>query len=465
MDYKVDLFGFHPYDFETPIADGQTLIDAPPYELFPGWVIDKQWPVATFIAVEGINYLTSEGIYEWAPGDLGPYFYRGYTDSGNPEALKDIRTGLRGEYRLTSQSPAVLYLSPIDNRLHLKAAEHGIWRLDEEQVVRVHNLDGDKFLDAWSREAMPVPPEDTGGEAQSDDDGSPPGAAAARPQAIEALYALPGHLLHGGGERVILAAADYQPLLFETLPPTDHDTWQAHRSQLAPYEAQRRDPRDLRSWLDAFPGPRTEIDGAAVANVRPTEDGFRFELSLAHGYRINGADLAGLAGLEPGEYLVENRGGAFTVVPLLPAELSLDLRQLAGDGVTAPISVTIRNTGLADAPGLVLVAETTGREGDVIELTRREVDALAAQPVQVLVDVPSTVASGTAVRTRLEDGDGRALAAAEPLVLARPDVDPGTAVFGVLQAPFLLPLVGLFALFLSAATLLAAGLWGRGSSA
>ncbi|MBN1314731.1 MAG: hypothetical protein JXA42_04665, partial [Anaerolineales bacterium] len=38
MDYKVDLLGFHPYDFATAIADGRALIDVPPYDLLPGWL-------------------------------------------------------------------------------------------------------------------------------------------------------------------------------------------------------------------------------------------------------------------------------------------------------------------------------------------------------------------------------------------------------------------------------------------
>ncbi len=99
-------------------------------------------------------------------------------------------------------------------------------------------------------------------------------------EVIETLYALDGYLLHDGESKLTLVAADYQPALFETLPPTDHDTWQTHRALLAPYEAQRRDPANLRGWLDAFPGPRSEIAGAAAANVRITDGGFRFEMTL-----------------------------------------------------------------------------------------------------------------------------------------------------------------------------------------
>ncbi|MBW7959759.1 MAG: hypothetical protein H3C69_09400, partial [Candidatus Promineofilum sp.] len=130
MDYKVEVFGFHPFKFKTPIADGKALIDAPPYELYPGWVISKLWPAVTFNSVENRAYRTSEGIYEWAPGSLGSNFYLGVVDQGDITAFSDITKGMRGEYRLNTDHQTELYMSPIDNRLHLKWAEHGIWRLD-----------------------------------------------------------------------------------------------------------------------------------------------------------------------------------------------------------------------------------------------------------------------------------------------------------------------------------------------
>ncbi len=473
-DYKISALGSNPIT-STVLYDGITLYAVPYWEL-PTWVVQHRWEIAAFVTVEDREYVSSEGVYEWSTSegvvnDISAPLnsperqtrlsridqalcISGGADCELGENYHDIAAGLSGEYGQLGGDPLLLYLSPIDNRLHLKWAEHGIWRLDEEQVVRVDNLDGDEFIDAWSREAMAITTEESGG-AQSQT------ATAAEPEVIERLFTLAGHLLHSGGDRIALVEAGFQPSFFETLPPTDHDTWEAHRTQLAPYEAQRRDPRDLRAWLEAFPGPRTEIIGARLAHVRPTGDGFRFELWLKPGYRATGVDLLGLAGLAPGEYLVEYRGDAFSVTPLLPAQLSLEARQLAGDDVTAPFQITIRNTGLADAPRLMLVAEATTSDGELVELTRTPVDALAGEAAQVLIGIPSTVAAGTAIRTRLESGDGQVRVVGAPTALARRHTDPGNAVFSIVQTPLLLPVVGLFAALLVGATLLAIGR-GRG---
>lgn len=372
MDYKVEVLGFHPYDFETPIAGGQASIDAPPYDLFPQWVIGKAWPVVTFIDTEDVDYLTSEGIYEWAPGSFGAAYFLGYTDQGREAAFSDIRVGLRGEYRLNTEHQSMLYVSPIDNRLHLKWAEGGTWRLDGEEMIRVENLDGDEFIDAWSREMLEV---GTDEDPLSDD-------PTTEPVIVEALFAFRGHLLYGGEGKVTLVETDYQPSVLETLPPTDHDTWQAHRGQLAPYEAQRRDPRDIAGWLDAFPGERTEIVGATLANVRPTDAGFRFELSLEPGFRYEGAVGPALGGLVAGDYAVTYQG-SFSVLPLTPARVevvpgSLDLG-LSTPVALDPVSVglQLRNAGLEDLDGLEVQvhAEIPGSEP---ELVRSEVVELPA---------------------------------------------------------------------------------------
>jgi hypothetical protein len=455
MDYKIEVFGFHPYDFVTAIADGGAWIDAPPYGLFPGWVIGREWPVVTFVDSESVRYMSSEGIYEWSPGDLDYGYYLGYSDWADVGLFADIGVGLRGEYRLETEQQSLLYLSPIDNRLHLKWAERGVWRLDEEQVVRVDNLDGDAFLDLWTREAMAVAHEPSSGAEIADRAAD---EAAAEPQVIETLVALSGHLLHAGENRVTLVETDHQPSLFETLPPTDHDTWQTHRSQLAPYEKQRRDPRDLSSWLDGFPGARTEISGAALAKLRRAGGGVRFELSLSAGYHVAGPDPMGIDGLAPGDYLVQAQAGAFTVQPLLPSRLSLELQQLSSRaGVPARIQITVRNTGLADAPPLTLYAEAVGFEGEALELAHERVAVLAGQAPQVLLDVPSTVAAGSEIRAWMEDLDGRVWVGADPLLLAGPEAPAGEPIWSILWMPYFLPLIGLAALFLAVAVFVAVG--------
>jgi hypothetical protein len=361
---------------------------------------------------------------------------------------------LRGEYRLNSLHPPEVYLSPIDNRLHLKWAEHGIWRLDEEYIVRTANMNGDETIDVWSREFLPVSVDRDPRAAVSRSMDKEPRLSRVSHSVergpIEALYALDNYLVHSGDDRVTLVSADYRPALFETLPPTDRDTWQIGRTQLAPYEAQRRDPTRLRAWLDPFPGPRSEIAGATVDNLRSTGDGFRFELALTSGYRIDGPDLLGIAGLAAGEYLVESRAGAFTVAPLVPAQLSV---QISRPDATIPAQVAIANGGAADAPGLELVVEAEAGD-EVVELLRQPVDILAGATTRTPVDVPSTMAGATLV-ARLQDSNGAILAASPALTLDGAAVDHG-AIFSVARAPAMFPIMTLFAALLALATLLAA---------
>ena len=443
FDYKVEVLGLHPYESETPIAGGRVLIDAPPYEAFPQWVIGRSWPVVSFVDATAMPYLSSEGIYEWGPGELGSAYFAGSSVGLDMQAWADLPEGLRGEYRLESDHPAQLYLSPIDNRLHLKWAERGLWRLDDEQVIRVANLDGDETIDQWSREAMAiVVPDEDEDEAAAE---SP-----AEPTIYETLYALDGYLLHAGADSLTLIETDYQPVLFETLPPTDHDTWLAGREQLAPYQALRRDPADLHGWLDAFPGPRSVIEGATLDHVRITGDGFRFELALPAGHRVTGPDLLGLAGNAAGRYLIENQGGAFAVAPLGSPELSFDIEQAGSD---TPARVTVRNSGPADVADLELVVQTTRPDG-VVELLRDPVDLPAGAVVQKLVNIPSTL-SGADIMARLSDQSGDLLLVSRefqtiPTLPASRDV-----VFTLFRQPGLLSLLGLFAAFVSAATIMA----------
>jgi hypothetical protein len=410
-----------------------------------------------------MRYHSTEGIYEWSMLELTDDYFYGWQEEADLSPFKDIRTGLRGEYRLHSVKPPETYFSPIDNRLHLKWAEAGVWRLDEKQIIRIDNLDNDEYIDVWSREVsaatvrgdarawMLMHTEPVVQRAEEEIVTADEGTAV-----IEALYALPGHLLHDGGTGLTLIATAYEPALFETLPPTDHETWKAHLAQLSPYEAQQRNPANLRSWLDAFPGTRSEIAGASVANVRRTGDGFRFELVLEPGYQASGPNLLELAGLVPGKYLVENHDGAFTVTLLRPPQLALEVRQAAGDEGMARAQVSVRNLGTADAPDLTLVAEAVNSSGAIVELAREPVDALAGETVQVLIDSPTTAATGSVLNARLEDATGLIVAISGPTPLVAADIANNETVFSIAQAPVLLPVIGLFSAFVALAAVLAA---------
>lgn len=455
-DYKIDVLGPHRFDFATPIAGGAALIDAPSYAAYPAWVVGRDWPAASFVALEGAGYRSSEGIYEWSMLDLSPAYAYGWAVEPDLSYLADIPAGHRGEYRLSAAHPPELYLSPIDNRLHLQWAEHGLWRLNDGQIIRLANLDGDATLDVWSREALPVP---AGAPSE------PPATGAVAPAVIETLYALDGYLLHAGGARVALVAAAYEPARFETRPPTDPAAWQAHRAALAPYVAQRRDPADLRGWLDAFPGPRAEIAGASLANLRPTDGGFRFELTLSPGFVVSGPDLPGLAGLPPGDYLVERRDGAFHVRPLTPPVLALaappagPLLESPEIHQTARLTLDLANSGRQDAARVVVSAAATDPDGARMPIAEREIAVASGATRRVAFDwIPAAAGPhALAVRAAAYDAAGRLLAEAEwsaAVVVARP---PATAAPDALSAFGLVPAPAI--LLLAACALFAVGLF------
>ncbi len=418
-DYKVDVLGQHHYDYETPIAGGAAFIDAPPYEAFPTWVVDRDWPATSFVATEGVSYRSSEGIYEWSMLNLARDYFFGWQKEPYLSPFEDIRAGLRGEYRIASVRPPETYFSPIDNRLHLKWAEHGIWRLDEEQIVRVGNLDNDETIDTWSREVLPVPSaHDADGGALNES------IKVVLPEIIEELYALNGYLIHYENSIVTLTNADYNPVLFESLPPTNHETWEAHRAQLAPYENERRDPADLLAWLDAnSSSKRAEIAGASVTNMRKNADGFSFALTLEPGYRATGLDLFDLAGLASGKYLVENNGHAFVVTNLGPAQVSLDTQLLGEVWATDAIKVNVHNYGMTGALGLTLVMAIADWDDAIKETGRTALDVVEGETVGMLLELPSNLGEACELQFWIEDSRGEQLTVPIVVPIEGSDID------------------------------------------
>ena len=100
FNYKVDVFGFHPYPGVVSLAGGRFKVVAPAYKSYPGWVIDHRWPVITFVDTNGKGYPTSEGIYDWSSRSVGTAYWRGWTATPNMSQFRTITQGLRGEYML-----------------------------------------------------------------------------------------------------------------------------------------------------------------------------------------------------------------------------------------------------------------------------------------------------------------------------------------------------------------------------
>ncbi len=392
-DYKIDVLGFHPYSNTTSIADGAFTIDTPAYDTLPAWVLEKEWPVVTFIDSEENSYPSDEGLYEWSPREVGVGYALGWQEAHAADAFTRIREGLRGEYRFRRNLPPELYLSPIDNRLHLLGAEGGLWQINEEVVLRQQNLGDELYLNGWIREQPPA----QGSTRQN--------------EVVELLYALEGHLLYSGSNDVILRQTTYEPIR-GLLPPQDTATWQALNQQLAPFTISKRDPLDFKSWLDPFEGPSMVIQNAKLSQMRAVENGFRFVLQLDPDFTISQSDLFDSSEFAAGTYLIQYDGQWQTELLTLP-ELSMRVELLTAEEQRSILDesllqVVLRNEGLTDVKDVQLVG-IMRQEDESWPVARQKIELLAGSTLSIPLNLhPKSVGAWT-VEFWLEDQDENVL--------------------------------------------------------
>ena len=394
FDYKVEVMGFHPFNFNTHLAGGQINVDAPSYESFPKWITGNSWPVVTFIDTEGKPYPSSEGIYEWSPLDIGDDYFQGRAQTSNPAAFCCITHGLRGEYRFNQPGPPFLYLSTVDRRLHLVGAQGGIWDLGNGLIMKEMNLDNRSRINGWVK-ARRI--------AHSDPDGK----AIFEEETIETIYAPAGFLVYSGHGNVEIKATGVKADEFQVLPPDDPSSWQAFRDMVDPYTASRRDPADLKTWLSDFPGQATFIHGASITGFTISGSNFHFVLTLEEGYRWTGFDRLNLSGRAPGQYLVESAGDTFVIRPLTPAQISLSIASPVEDGPASAVWAILDNSGLTDATGLELVCESIDLQGKAVAISRQGVDSPAGQATRLLMTIPPRLPENVSLRLRLVDSQGQ----------------------------------------------------------
>jgi hypothetical protein len=305
-DYKVEVMGDHPYTFQTLIAGGQYLIDAPPYEEFPAWVKQNPWPLVTFVDTEGNSYKSSEGLYDWSPGSLGLDYYSGWTADPDLTDFQTIRDGLRGEYRISEPSLVILYFSPVDDRLHLQGAQSGLFNLDGVQQLREYNLNGDVYIDGWVSEPIS-------------------NQVSTQAAVYQGLFDLGDKYLFYDASQVRIIASEVPQSQFELYPPTDPSSWAYFRHIMEQDAPPKKDPSDLSTWLPGLGNQLLEISHATVSQPEYAGGIYRFELDLQPGFIVSGQDLLHLSALAPGRYAVYCDGNAFTIQPFTQPQLSLTL--------------------------------------------------------------------------------------------------------------------------------------------
>ena len=61
-----------------------------------------------------------------------------------------MRSGFRGEYAFEYGIRPMLYVSPVDRRVHLLRAERGIWQVNPTSLVQYADSNRDGWIDSWT---------------------------------------------------------------------------------------------------------------------------------------------------------------------------------------------------------------------------------------------------------------------------------------------------------------------------
>ena len=353
--YSLTLLGNHA--MKTRVKVGRAQVRAVPYRAFPRWAAEKPWKVATFIeATEGQG--GSEGIYDYTVEDNYPVSL--WAEGLRAEAPESFRAprltsvkigpgqlaeGLRGEYSTVYNRAPKLYVSPIDGRIHLLHAEGGVWNLGEASVLRVANLDGDAYLDAWWRERL-----------------GPDATRAAAGREEEALYRIDDLLIYSSrapDSRVVFKKSAFPVATGRPPVPTDKGRWQAFlKGDTSP--ARARDPWALGSWLAAFPGEQLELPGARLTEVQSSARDLRFVLELPPDAAAPQGDFKLSFGklpfgeLAPGRYVVRynRKTQVWSHEQATPPRLTADLGAAAPTTFTpTDLELRVHNAGTVDFSG------------------------------------------------------------------------------------------------------------------
>lgn len=438
-DYKFGLFGRHKVTSIVHLPDLDLRMQD--YHNLPQWVVGSDWEAVTFVASEDGSQ--GEGIYEWdfSSWTINEYF-TGISEDYIPHdenmmldserlfnELSQISVGFRGEYQLNHSGRVILYFSPVDNRLHLKGADQGIWRLNNDQIIRVSNLDRDEFIDHWSREIMPDSKIETNERGLDAVEASFPG------ETVEELYALDDLLIHQGDSEVTIVEAEYTSSLFETVPPANRESWESNHDLLLPYEGIQRDPFDLSAWVHEFHGRVEQISGASVTNVHSSNGEIRFELTLEQNYRVHGSNLLSLENAEVelqnnnagqrsaqkhdqllpvGRYIIIYNKGHFKIKPYETPSLSMRFTAPILEGKARlellPQQLVITNHGETQATDIFL--ETSACHEDFCtELITQTLSIPAGGVQKLLVDWQQPTYDEVDLHAKIFYSDGQEAAA------------------------------------------------------
>jgi hypothetical protein len=380
QDYKLELAGIQPPP-ETLIRFPDFGIYEYPYADWPRVFTESAWAFATFVATEGKGYETNEAVHEWnaiesvfvdisAPllvegaSEAQARYLFGETDDSPAVHYQEIRDGLRGEYADLMYTRPMLYFSPVDRKLHLLHASHGVWNVSNRYEIRYTNYGG-QTLNGWSL------------------------VDKTRNSVDRQLIAAGGLLILSDESGVRLARQAVAPLLFTTLPPRSTTEFEAFNAQLDAHERDL-DPLDFAALFAQFGEADVQISGARVSDFRLSDDATPvFTLTLHRGWQVE-RDRIGLLDAVTGDetlYHVSMDATARTlrVQPLTPPQITLVSADAEPGDPAVELQpqrlwVTLRNDGLQDvhAAQVQITSSTASAADGGVQTLAQAVTALPA---------------------------------------------------------------------------------------
>jgi hypothetical protein len=383
-DYSFVLIGRYPITQEVALPSFS--VRTVPYTEFPDWVVQKKWDAATFVANEGLNYVSTEGIYEGYSRLLRDLYITGLVQDQALVLtnLRSVREGQRQEYNLELLAQPQLYMSPVDRKLHLFGAIEGSWNLDGQRRMEYNDLNGDGYLDSWQfydgNELQSSLAMLSGGLLRGDDRGGKAETGG-------------GYLLLAEDNRVQVIETAAPSALFFTFPPRNQAEWEELGTLLEQYGREFA-PGDLKGMSEQFSGPSMQVIGATMRDLRLVPEGFRCVLDLEPGFHLDSElPISGTSLQEPGSFLLSYQEGGLFLRRSTPPSLSLegDAIRLAGAGdlhalETVEVNVTVANAGLEDAHAVPLTLTLAG-PGDYIQTITRTIDLVPGEGYQA-VSIP-----------------------------------------------------------------------------
>ncbi|MCX6024290.1 MAG: hypothetical protein NTZ05_21695 [Chloroflexi bacterium] len=283
-DYRLSGVGLQPFHQVTayPFYPAAHV----PWAEAQNWFVTREWMAGNFAEDEGGRHSATigEGLPpngEWESAERRRVLFR-ERERFVPPYLP-IELGVREENSLNWNQKPSLYLSAIDRRVHMTAAESGIIVYEAETV---NNTIGQGYGGADF-----TLPELATGKARThskveyqdiDHDGRVDHWTwfkEDKPAAI--LYSGNGKLVYADadGLRIKTLPADFATAVDLGAPPTNPQEWNKFHETLAPnYQRERLD--NLRGLFDAAPGEVQEIPHMGLTEVRPRPNGLSLLVTL-----------------------------------------------------------------------------------------------------------------------------------------------------------------------------------------